>query len=391
MSAVDIRKHVRRVLNKVLSEPMTAPWLSLWARLVVRTRRPLIIGVTGSAGKTTTTEMIAAALEHPDARAAVGAVWHTADNMNDDVGLPLTVLGYSHWATASIRSRYSVVVAAPLRALKFVLRLSDYPRILVLEFGTHWHGHLHRLVKIAPPTIGVVTVIGPAHLERLKTIEGVVHEKSAIVSAVPESGLVVLGDGHGHVSHLERAAHAPVRKVHGRGEELSRAIARTVCGHLGIGDELVSRALRDFRRPKGRLNQLRFAGLTVIDDSHNANPLSMKLALDALVDAARADHRRVAILGEMAELGDRSESYHEEIGAYARDRADVLIGVGTLARHYDPQHWFADSGACAAALGGLIDARDCVLVKGSASVGLDRVVERLCALAGEREWKPLDT
>ena len=124
--------------------------------------------------------------------------------------------------------------------------------------------------------------------------------------------------------------------------------------------------------------------MRVIDDSYNANPASMRLGLDTLVTEARAGERRVAILGTMAELGDRSAAYHAEIGRYARARADVVIGVGEQAHHYAPDALFPDSAACAAALDGLLRRGDHVLVKGSASVGMDGIVERIRLNAGTR-------
>jgi UDP-N-acetylmuramoyl-tripeptide--D-alanyl-D-alanine ligase len=346
-------------------------YCSVCARLVLRVRKPLIIGVTGSAGKTTTVEMITAVLRHPAAQQVVGPMAHSVDNMNDDIGLPLTVLRYDEWRR-SLRQ-------APLLLLR-ALRLAffgRYPRVLVLEYATHWGGHLHRLVKVAPPDIGVVTTIGPAHLARLKTLQGVVHEKSAIARAVPPSGLVVLGADHDYVADLEACSKARVVKLPGRGAELARDIARVVALHLGIPKQAIEAALADFRPAKGRLNELRLGAMTVIDDSYNANPLSMRLGLDRLAELAQPGQRRVAILGTMAELGDETSRYHQQIGAYAREKADLVIGVGEPARHYGADHWFADSDECARRLQALVRPGDCLLVKGSASVRMNVIIEPL--------------
>ena len=117
--------------------------------------------------------------------------------------------------------------------------------------------------------------------------------------------------------------------------------------------------------------------ITIIDDAFNANPLSMKLALDELASSASPGQRRVAILGTMRELGADTVRYHEEIGAYARARADLLIGVGEHATHYQVQRSFADSNSCAAAIGSIVQAGDAVLIKGSAAVELGVVVNAL--------------
>jgi UDP-N-acetylmuramoyl-tripeptide--D-alanyl-D-alanine ligase len=297
--------------------------------------------------------------------------------MNDDIGLPLTVLRYEQWI--DWRNLWEASLLLP-RALRLAF-FSGYPRVLVLEYGTGWHTHLHRLVKVAPPDIGVVTTIGPAHLDRLKTVQGVVHEKSAIVLAVPPSGLVVLGADHDYVADLEAQAKGPVVKLPGRGADLARNIAQAVALHLGIPKQAIEAALAEVRPAKGRLNELHLGGMTVIDDSYNANPLSMRLGLDRLAELAQPGQRRIALLGSMAELGDEASQYHQQIGAYAREKADVVIGVGKFARDYGPDHWFPDSDECARQLHGLVRADDCVLVKGSASVRMNITIEPLRAVS----------
>ena len=206
------------LLKELLSSRLGMLYLFFWARFVVRMRKPFIVGVTGSIGKTTTTEMIAAVLMHPEAQPFVGLVRKTSHNMNDSVGLPLTVLRYERWLNSRPKKLLAMCVL-PLRALALAI-LSHYPTILVLEYGAHGKGHLHRLAKLVPPNIGVVTTVGPAHLEHLKTMEGVVREKSAVIRAVPPSGLVILGQDHSYVSNLEQATQAPVMKVTGWGRRI---------------------------------------------------------------------------------------------------------------------------------------------------------------------------
>ena len=370
------------ILGKLLPNRVIAPYLSFWARLVVWVRKPFIIGITGSVGKTTTTAMITAVLTHPDVYPFVGLVGFASKNMNDDVGLPLTLLRYEGWVTDNPRSRWMMLATVPFRALRLAT-WSHYPKTLVLEFGTHWAGHLKRLARLAPPDVAVVTTIGPAHLERLKTLEGVVAEKSAVVRAVSPSGLVILGKGHDYVAELEQVARAPVTKVTGRGIEQLQNITRAVCRHLGIPEEIVDSALKDFKAPSGRLNLLKFdgIGMMVIDDSYNANPLSMKLGLDTLAENARPGQRRVAVLGGMGELGEESLRYHDDIGAYTRSRADVVIGVGELAKYYNPDFWFDSSNTCVDQIENLLRSDDCLLVKGSNSVRMKRVVEKLREIA----------
>jgi len=365
-----------RIVDRMVSDDAITPYLFLCARLVLRIHKPFIIGITGSVGKTTTTELIAAVLARPEARARVGRVAKTWKNLNNDIGLPFAVLLFNDWIKGDGYRKLAALCRLPYRVARLVLT-SQYPNTLVLEYGTGWHGHLHWLAKLAPPNIAVVTTIGPAHLERLKTLEGVVHEKSALVRAVGPEGLVVLGDDHSFVSHLEQLSRAPVIKVTGHGAELSRNIARVIGRHFGIPDEAISSALEHLKLPQGRLNHIEAGGLTIIDDTYNANPRSMRLGLDTLAESAVPGQRRVAILGNMGELGDEGPRYHEEIGIYARSRADLLIGVGDLAKYYVPDHWFADSEACANEVRNLLHNGDCVFIKGSAAVRMIKVVAKL--------------
>ena len=384
---------VKRFVVDVILEPLIPlrrleSYVVFWARFVFRLHKPFVIGITGSVGKSTTTAMIAAALSHQDAARFVGPVGHTFGNMNDDVGVSATLLRFDYvlelpWA---YHRRLAVLWLVPLRALRAAM--GPYPKVMVLELGVGSTANFERMVTIAPPNVAVVTRIGPAHLEKLKTIEGVLREKGELVRAVPASGLVVLGEGHHYVSQLEQMAHSPVIKVSGQGIELSQNIARAVCRHMGIPDDVATSALRDFKRPAGRLNQLEFVGMTVIDDTYNANPMSMKLGLDTLAQIARSGHRRLAILSGMGELGQEAPRYHEDVGAYARGRADVLIGVGDLSKHYVPDHWFETSDACAAQIGALVRFNDCVLVKGSASARMWTVVEKLREIAKKRQSAP---
>ena len=341
-------------------------------------RKPLVIGITGSAGKTTTTEMLGGALTHKTAQSTIGRVRYTKRNMNCDRGLPLTVLCYDSWLSEMSAARVAWLVA--IRTLALATGLGPYPKVLVLEFATNRYGQLQRLARLAPPTIGIVTLVGPAHLEKLETIENVVHEKSAIVSATPPSGLIILGQSHKHVTELEKCARAPVVKVDGEGLELSKNITLAVCRQLNIPEHVASSAFQSFRRPPHRLVPLYFDCMTVIDDTFNANPVSMKLALDTLAEMANG-RRRLAVLGEMTGLGEKSPAFHLEVGALARNRAEVIVGVGILAKHYGPDHWFETSEVCAGQIARLLRPNDCLLVKGSHSVGMVLIVKRLRTLA----------
>lgn len=371
--------------------PRSVPYMSFWSSCVRRRRKPFIIGVTGSVGKSTTVAMIAAVLTQQAARAVIGNVGFTHHNMNSDRGLPQAILGYDNWPQSDALARRRLY-AMPLRALK-LMTFGRYPDVLVLEYGAGETAHMERSTRLAPPQIAVVTTIGPAHLEYFKTLEGVAQHKGLLVRAVPPGGVVVLGDNHELVDQLAAMSAAPVVKVPGRGLELAAGIARAIARHLAIPEEAVEAAVASFEPPKGRLRTWRLERFTVIDDSYNANPLSMTLGLETLSELALSPQGRrcLAVLGEMGELGEAAPDFHREIGIVAHRHADVIVGVGELARHYNPDRWYATSQDCAEAMGQLVEAGDCVLVKGSHALRMVRIVDQLTKIGGAAREEPRAT
>lgn len=365
------------ILEPLMSLEILESYVVFWARCVYFLRKPYIIGITGSVGKSTTTAMVAAVLSHVDAKSIVGKVGCTTSNMNDDLGVSATLLRFDHvlelpW---NYFHRALLLCSLPFRAL--FVALGDYPKVMVLECGVGDTANFRHLVTIAPPNISVVTRIGAAHLQKLGTIEGVIEEKGELVRAVPQTGLVILGQTHEYVDKLEKLSKAPVVRVTGEGAELSKNIAREICKKMRVPEEVVTSTLQYFKNPQGRLNWLKIGNITVIDDTYNANPLSMRLGLDTLAKVNGLETRRLAILGGMGELGEEGIRYHEEIGIYAQSRSDVLIGIGELSKHYRPAIWFEDSETCANQIENLILAGDCILVKGSASARMSLIVSKL--------------
>lgn len=347
---------------------------------MLRARRPLIVGITGTVGKTTTVKMLKAVLTQDAVERRFGSIGVTTSNMNDGWGVPLTVLGQSSYFYGPLWRQLPHWLLLPFRAAWEAIR-ADYPRLWILEFGAGNKGHLKKLTRLTRPTIGVVTSIGAGHLGRLGSIEGVMEEKSALASAPPPDGLVVLGSGHRFVDELACRARAPVVVVEGEGLELNRNIVRQVCRALGVADALIDTGLARFSNEPRRLQRRAVGAIEIIDDSHNANPLSMKLGLDTLAADAGPGQRKVALLGGMAELGAGSEAMHRETGAHARRRADLVIGVGEVARAYQPDVWFPDVGSCARDIGGHLQPRDLILVKGSNSFRLWEAIDALDATA----------
>ena len=341
-----------------------------------------VVAVTGSTGKTSTKDILATLLRGAEAELGGPTVASPA-NLNTEIGLPLAVL------------------SAPTGT-----------RALVLEMAMRGRGQIAQLTAIAEPEVGVIVNVGPVHLEQLGSLEAVAAAKAELIAgmapgatAVVPAGesllalhlreeleTVTFGEG-GDVELVEHGEDGEVTIVdHARGEErivLRPSFAQSHNLRNLVAAVAAARALGV--TPAGRV-EVRFSALrgerialpeeiVVINDCYNANPMSMRAALDDL--AASAPGRRVAVLGDMLELGQEERRLHREIGAYARARGvELLVAVGQLASELGEGfegevHCVPDAAAAAEALSGLLRAGDCVLVKGSRGVGLERVAETL--------------
>lgn len=343
-----------------------------------------VVAVTGSNGKTTTKELVAAAL------GARLRVVRSPKSFNNEIGLPLTFFAAE--------------------------RNTD---VVVAEIGTSAPGEIARLAGVAAPDVSIVTQIAPAHLEGLGSVAGVVREKGALVEATAESGVVFLnGDDRRSLALAERAR-CPVRtfgvlkpcdlraldvRFDLEGVRFSLAdgprvrlpllgfhnvynalVALGVARRFGIDANAAARALETAEPPPMRMQLRRFGPVTVLDDAYNANPGSMKAAI-CTVAALEVPGRRLFVLGQMHELGRHARVWHRRVGAeLSRGRVDRVYAVGGEAkallegasRHGVPSRllrWFADAPSCAHAVASEIRSGDLVLVKGSRAVGLERVV-----------------
>jgi UDP-N-acetylmuramoyl-tripeptide--D-alanyl-D-alanine ligase len=338
--------------------------LAALQRLATAWRReldPAVIGVTGSVGKTSTKQLIAALIT-PHRRVAANPA-----NFNTEIGLPLAVL------------------AAP-----------EGTEVLVLEMGMRGKGQIAELVRIAEPVVGVITTLGPVHLEQMGSMEAIAAEKAALVVGLPAGGTAVVPAGEPLLDahrrdDVETVTFGPGGDVDESaldGLDLRAGEQPLTAAHLRRNACAALAAARAVDvTPTGRveveLSELRgqritLAGdITIVNDCYNANPMSMRAALDDL--AATAPGRRVAVLGDMRELGPEEHAHHEQIGRYARDHAgvDVLIAVGELSAAYAGDVHVATAAEAASALPGLLQPGDTVLVKASRGVGLEVVAEAL--------------
>jgi UDP-N-acetylmuramoyl-tripeptide--D-alanyl-D-alanine ligase len=333
-----------------------------------------VVGVTGSVGKTSVKDIARALLP--------GRVHANRENLNTEIGLPLTVL------------------EAPADT-----------DLLVLEMAMRGVGQIAELAAIAEPDVAVITNVGPVHVELLGSVEAIAAAKAEVLAALPEDGVAVVpaeagaveehlgapprllrfGPG-GDVAAAETSVsegvtealietpagserfHFPFAEAH----NLTNALAAVTAG-VALGAppaEMADRAASiGFSRFRGERLELG-DGIVLVNDCYNANPVSMRAALDHLGTLGAG--RTVAVLGEMGELGPDAATYHREVGEHARAAGvDFLVGVGEPARDYNPDELVATPEDAAELLAAQLAPGDAILVKGSRSAGLEAVAETL--------------
>lgn len=352
-----------------------------------------VVGITGSVGKTSTKEFIAGVL------AEKYRVMKTEGNFNNEIGLPLTVL-----------------------------QMREEHEAAVLEMGINHFGEMRRLSKIAKPDICVITNIGQCHLEFLKSRAGILSAKTEIFDYMAEDGYacingdddmlqtisevngrkpVTFGMGGGNCVYADniesRGLFGSVCTIHtqdnafpvriplpGRHMVMNALAASAVGGLFGLTAAEIAEGIRKVKAVGGRSNIIKSDNYVIIDDCYNANPVSMKAAIDLLMYAAG---RKVCILGDMGELGENETAMHEEVGRYAAAAGtDCMIFVG---KHADimkqgagqgtppaPEnqkrqtvYCFADKEACLETLAGILQPEDTILIKASHFMGFDEIVK----------------
>ncbi len=354
---------------------LAAVWRSRWDLQVA--------GVTGTNGKTTTKDLLAAMLR------AAGPTWATAGNFNNRLGLPLTLLG-----------------------------LTNEHRFAVIEMGASAVGDIARLAPLAAPQTGVITNAAPAHLAEFGSLEDIIRGKGELLDALPESGYAVLNaDSPGFAAWRDRASchvvsfgrseadHVwnwkqsgkdgqPEMEMDGRtwtvplpGEHNGANLAAAVLAarSFGLTDELILAGLENFAGSPHRGIMLEIGGRIVMDDSYNANPVSMEAAGRAL-GRLPGTGSAVAVLGAMAELGPDSNKIHEQTGRdLAAGPLDMLIAVGKNARPlsvgFDAGggvgHYCADLEEAARLASLHTRAGDRLLIKGSRSAAMEDILPLL--------------
>jgi len=399
--------------------------LRILAAAVLKKYRPYVIAVTGSVGKTSTKEAIFAVSKsfEPKTRRSFA-------NYNTEIGVPLTILSEKE-KIRGFRSWLKVI----LKGLTLLALRLDYPKILILEMAADRPGDIKYLTEFVKPNVGVVTAIGeiPVHVEFFSGPKAVAREKAVLIESVAPSGRSILnyddevvlemkeksrarvltfgfspeadvkatnyemrspasGDQAGISFKLEYGgSFVPARLYDVFGKQAVYAVlAAASCGLvLGMNLVEISEALKNYQSPPGRMRIIKgIKNAWIIDDTYNASPLSTTAALEAL--RAIEGKRRIAVLGDMREIGKYSEEAHQTIGEKAAEFADLLFTVGEKARfiksaaiqyglseekifHFDTQE------AAGRALQNAVKQEDIILIKGSRAMKMEKIVEEIMA------------
>jgi len=341
----------------------------------------MLIALTGSNGKTTVKEMLAAILRR---HAGEKGVLATAGNLNNEIGLPLTLL-----------------------------RLRETHRCCAIELGMNHKGEIAYLADIAAPTVALVNNAQREHLEFMNSVEEVAAENASVYAALPADGVAVINADDAHAAFFRKTAgkrrvidfgleqkalvsggyalkgltseidvRTPAGEAHATLaipglHNVRNALAAAACAFaVGIKEKIIGEGLSAFRPYTGRLQvKTAIGGATVIDDSYNANPDSVRAAIDVL---AACPAPTVLVLGDMGEVGDKGSDFHREVGAYARQKKiSSLLALGEATRH--AVEAFGSGGRHFGTLEALLPAIQgrSILVKGSRFMRMERVVAAL--------------
>jgi len=407
-------------LNNIL-----IPYLAWCARRIVAKNKPLVIGITGSVGKSSTKEAIYCVLKDRF------RVRKSQGNLNNEIGLPLAVIGEAD-PRGSLLEWLGILIKGFFLALK---KAKGYPKILILEMAVDRPGDMKYLVGLAPPKIGVITDIGVTHWEFFSDEKKILQEKAILVKNLPKDGLVVLNFDNAQLRSFAKSHSRPVLTYGFRsgadiqasdlktgysadlGEgvnlakgtsfrvnyktiflpiglpniisrsQVSSALAAAAVGiHLGMNLVEIGKSLKDYQPLPGRMRLLRGKrGNLIIDDTYNAAPNSVKSALETL--ALVKSKKKTVILGDMLELGSLEEKSHRDLAKsiYPVASKIILAGERTAATHKelrklgfkDKIYHFHLVTNLVPKLPGIIGKGEVILVKGSQGLRMEKAVEKL--------------
>lgn len=402
-------------------------YLKWLASKILHKYKPRIVAITGSTGKTTTKEAIFLVLSRAS-NLQGKFIAKTAGNLNTEFGIPASIIDPNFLGTPvgdKVRLNLRDVFKLTGQALKLMAQSEKYPEILILELGADKPGDIAHFMTFIHPEVGILTNIGDVHLEFFDTKASLVGEKRKLVTGTLTSGLVILNkddefsnliicnlstktvtvstkvDANYRATNIGLSSSGIRLDVMHNGELLpitmpvyGKQFAYTALFALAVADYFevpfneAGQILAQLKLSAGRFEKIDFNNLTLIDDTYNANPTSMISALESLASLGIA-RRKVAILGDMRELGSAYEKGHRDVGLVAAKTVDFLISVGSggeLIRQHAIKSGLvasktvgfgeiSDKTQIRSAILPYLRDNDLVLIKGSRAVHLDKIVE----------------
>ncbi len=391
---------------KAIFKKIIVEIISFESRIVLKKYKPFIIAVTGSVGKTSTKDAIYTALS------TTYKVRKSEKSFNSELGVPLTILGCPNgW------SSFFVWIKNILHGLELIVFANDYPKYLILEIGADRPGDIRDITSWLHPDISVVTRVGKvaAHVEYFSSPEELAKEKAYLAKGLKKDGILILSSDDEIVKGItsEQAKETihfglntnakdihlayengkvvgmsmnliiegeekniQTRGVVGTHHVYPIIVAAIVAKKVGVPLDAVVKAFESHVPPRGRMNVLKGKNnITLLDDTYNSSPDAVYSALETLKEIQ--GNRRVAILGDMLELGKYAVEAHAQVGEAARQSAQLVISVGLRSRGMNAQHHFNTSIEAAEKVPALLRDGDIVLVKGSQGIRMERIVKVL--------------
>lgn len=327
-----------------------------------------IIAVGGAIAKTSTKTAVGTLMK----LAYPGQVRVGYGNLNSYLGVPLSILGFEvDFYEQKVGFGQWLVIL--WKAIWHGL-LTKIPRYLVLEYGTDGPGDVEAITAQLPPDIGIITIVGPAHLANYPSVGDMVKDEGYLVERTKNDGVIFLNSSDRYLTdHYQRAKTRVVNVVCSL-EEIALKFMEALARELKISNDITKQAAEEFLPPDRRFNYETLGDLSLLDDSYNASPLAIRASLHLL---KKMPGKKLAVLGSMLELGDYSASLHQETGDYAKKYADQIIAVGKEAKEYDADIWYETSTEAAKKIVEHLDGFASVLVKGSKGVHMEIITKAI--------------
>ena len=352
--------------------------LTYFANQILLSKKPEIVAITGSAGKTTAKEAIYSTLK--SSRQWKDKVFSNYGNLNTEFGIPLSIAIIKVKPPNKLTWIF-VLSYYVIKSILILVGLIKYPRILILEMATDKPNDLKYLTSYIHPKIAIVTNIGPSHLERFVQIEAVIDEKTQVIKHLAPNGIVILNKQSNYYHKLIQYLpnDAKLILIDYPVEESYIGFTRLVGKYFRLNLSQIDSVLNKYSPPKGRLEIIKKNGLTIIDSSYNSNPLSLRVVLTKgrSLKMSQRPERYIGIIGDMKELGESVNQYHLDFKKILKKDFDILISVGEKSKLFEADYHFGKVQEAIPFILKLIQKNGMLLIKGSHSVHLEKIVQKL--------------